>query len=68
MDGKKALNVNLDKDVADFFSQNYPGITSRIINQLSKEFKDEVTKDPSMLQEVIHGNIGICKKKTEINQ
>jgi hypothetical protein len=57
---KDTMNINLDSDIAEFFRDNFRGNASRIINNLSREFKREVEKDQQAITDVMYGNFSIC--------
>ena len=62
---KRTINAYLDKDVADVLSDQYSGISSKILNNLSKKFIEEVQKEPAMLSHVLFGSFSITAETKE---
>ena len=53
---KKTFNANLDEDLVTFLRERFPGNGSKVINHLTREFKQQVEANKTeRIAEIVSG-------------
>jgi len=65
---KRAYNVYMDKDLADYIQERYPGMGAKIITGLSKKFKEETQDNPGFVMDVIDGEFELVSTRRDKNR
>lgn len=65
---KRAYNVYMETDLADYLRDRFPNMGARIMTELSRKFKEETEKDPGFAMDVVDGEFGLVSTRRRKNK